>query len=164
VSRVFTGKEARPIGRNLFPMRYSKPGRLIPALALVFAACSGNVFDLAAGDCFDDGDIAVGSEVEEIGDVPVVDCSEPHDNEVYATVTVEGDSFPGDQQVADHADRVCHAAFEDFVGLDYQSSVLDFGWLVPTTDSWAAGDRLVTCFIYRLDLEKVSGTLADSGI
>lgn len=145
-------------------MRYPKPGRLIPAIALVLAACGGNVFDLAVGDCFDDGDIAVGPGVEEIGDVPLVDCSEPHDNEVYATVTVEGDSFPGDQQISDHADQVCHAAFEGFVGLDYQSSVLDFGWLVPTADSWGAGDRLVACFIYRLDLEKVSGTLEGSGI
>lgn len=138
--------------------------RLIATAALVLAACSGNVFDLAAGDCFDDGDIALGPDVEEVGDVPVVDCSEPHDNEVYAAAAVEGETFPGDQQVAEHADQVCHAAFEGFVGLDYESSVLDFGWLIPTSDSWEAGDRTVTCFIYRLDLDKVSGTLEGSGI
>ena len=145
-------------------MRYSKPGRSIAAIAVVLAACSGNVFDLGVGDCFDDGDVPLGPGVEEIGDVSLVDCSEPHDNEVYETVTVEGDGFPGDQQIADQADQICFAAFEGLVGLDYAGSALDFGWLVPTAESWDAGDRLVACFVYRLDLEKVSGTLEGSGV
>jgi hypothetical protein len=145
-------------------MRTFKPGIAIAALALLLAACSGNVFDLAVGDCFDDGDIPTGPEVEEIGDVPLVDCSEPHDNEVYETVTVDGDEYPGDQAIAEHADQVCLDAFEGFVGLDYMSSDLDFGWLVPTAESWETGDRTIACFVYRLDLAKVSGTLEASGI
>jgi hypothetical protein len=36
--------------------------------------------------------------------------------------------------------------------------------LVPTAESWEAGDRLVACFVYRVDLEKVSGTLEGAGI
>jgi hypothetical protein len=139
-------------------------GRIVLiALAVLVAACSGNVFDLAIGDCFDDGDIAVGG-VEEVGDVPMVECAEPHDNEVYAVVTVDSDVFPGDIAIQSRADEVCHEAFEGFVGLDYQTSTLDFGWLVPTADTWEAGDRVVACFVYRMDLEKVTGTLEGTGI
>jgi Septum formation len=133
------------------------------AIAILLSACSGNVFELAVGDCFDDGDFALG-EVEEIGDVPMVECAEPHDNEVYEVVTVEGDVFPGESAIQIGADEVCLDAFDGFVGLDYESSALDFGWLVPTADSWDSGDRLVACFIYRMDLEKVTGTLGGSGI
>jgi hypothetical protein len=139
-------------------------GRIVLiALAVLVAACSGNVFDLAIGDCFDDGDIAVGG-VEEVGDVPMVECAEPHDNEVYAVVTIDSDVFPGDIAIQSRADEVCHEAFEGFVGLDYQTSTLDFGWLVPTADTWEAGDRVVACFVYRMDLQKVTGTLEGTGI
>jgi hypothetical protein len=159
-----TGLKDRADTVETHRMRSSKPGMAIVALALLLAACSGNVFDLDVGDCFDDGDISTGPEVEEIGQVPLVDCSEPHDNEVYDTVTVDGDEYPGDQAIAEHANEVCLSAFEGFVGLDYMSSDLDFGWLVPTAESWGTGDRTVACFIYRLDLAKVSGTLEASGI
>ena len=133
------------------------------ALTLALGACSGNVFELAVGDCFDDGDLVLG-ELEEVGEVPLVECPEPHDNEVYAVVTVDGEEFPGEQAIQTQADEVCLGAFDPFVGLDYQSSALDFGWLVPTADSWDMGDRVVACFVYRLDLAKVSGTLEGSSI
>ena len=132
-------------------------------VAMLLAACSGNVFDLAVGDCFDDGDMALG-ELEEIGEVPLVECSVPHDNEVYAVVTVDGEVFPGEEAIQIQADEVCLDAFDPFVGLDYESSALDFGWLIPTADTWEMGDRVVACFVYRLDLAKVSGTLEGSGI
>ena len=133
------------------------------ALTLALGACSGNVFELAVGDCFDDGDLLLG-DIEEVGEVPLVECSEPHDNEVYAVITVDGEVFPGDQAIQAEADEVCLDAFDPFVGLDYDSSALDFGWLVPTADSWDMGDRVVACFVYRLDLAKVSGTLEGSSI
>jgi Septum formation len=135
----------------------------VVAVTLALGACSGNVFELGVGDCFDDGDLFLG-ELEEIGEVPLVECSVPHDNEVYAVVTVDGDAFPGENAIQATADEVCLDAFDPFVGLGYQSSALDFGWLVPTADSWEMGDRVVACFVYRLDLAKVSGTLEGSGI
>ena len=133
------------------------------ATLIVLSACSGNVFDLAVGDCFDDGDMVLG-DVQELSDVPLVECDQPHDNEVYAVVTIGGERFPGDVAVHDQADDVCLGAFEGFVGFDYETSVLDFGWLVPTEETWAAGDRVVACFVYRMDLEKVSGSLQGAGI
>lgn len=133
------------------------------AMMLLLVGCSGNVFELAVRDCFDDGDMALG-EFEEVGEVPLVDCTEPHDNEVYAVVNVDGEVFPGEEAIQAQADEVCFEAFDPFVGLDYESSALDFGWLVPTGDSWEMGDHVVACFVYRLDLAKVSGTLEGSSI
>ena len=133
------------------------------ASTLLLVACSGNVFELAVGDCFDDGEMAVG-DLEEVEDVPLVECSEPHDNEVYAVVTVDGEVFPGEQAIQAQADEVCRDAFDPFVGLGSESSALDFGWLVPTADSWEMGDRVIACFVYRMDLGKVSGTLEGSSI
>jgi hypothetical protein len=136
---------------------------MVLLMGLLLAACSGNVFDLAVGDCFDDGDMVLG-DVEELSDVPLVECEQPHDNEVYAVVTVEGDRFPGEVAVQGQADEMCLDAFEPFVGFDYQTSVLDFGWLVPTAETWEFGDRVIACFVYRMDLEKVTGTLQGTGI
>jgi hypothetical protein len=59
---------------------------------------------------------------------------------------------------------MCLDAFEPFVGFDYETSVLDFGWLVPTAETWEFGDRVIACFVYRMDLEKVTGTLQGTGI
>ena len=49
------------------------------------------VFSLPVGTCFDDQD-----EAEAISSVPAVDCSEPHDNEVFALIDyTETDEYPG---------------------------------------------------------------------
>ena len=51
-------------------------------LGVAATACGddgGNVFSLEAGDCFD----LDGATGEEVSDVPIVECSEPHDAEVF---------------------------------------------------------------------------------
>lgn len=132
---------------------------LLVALAVV--ACNqGNVFSIEEGTCFDDeGDFS-----EEVSSVPVVDCDEPHDNEVYAVIEMTDSEFPGFDATADQADLACLPEFESFVGAAYDVSELDFGWLIPTEDSWANGDRQIVCFLYRVDLEKITGTMEGSGI
>lgn len=137
--------------------------RLIGLLlaALVLAACSpGSVFSLEEGDCFDDE----GEFSDEVSDVPIVDCSEPHDNEVYVIIEMTESEFPGFDATADRADNECLPAFESFVGAEYATSELDFGWLIPTTDSWANGDRQIVCFLYRVDFGKMTGSMEGSGI
>ncbi len=131
------------------------------AIVLMLAACSqSNVFELSVGDCFDD-DLTFS---EEVSDVDLVDCSEPHDNEVYAVHTMTETSYPGLEATGEFADEWCVGEFEDFVGVAYDISELDIGWLAPTDESWSGGDREIICFLYRLDLEKVSGTLEGSGV
>jgi len=35
----------------------------------------------------------------------------------------------------------------------------DIGWLFPTQETWAAGDREVICFAYDLTLSKITGSI-----
>lgn len=134
-------------------------GLLLVAVALV--ACSqGNVFSIEEGTCFDDE----GEFNDEVSSVPIVDCDDPHDNEVYAIFEMTDTDFPGSEAAGAQADQMCLPAFESFVGLGYDVSILDFGWLVPTDESWDGGDREIVCFLYRVDLEKMTGTMEGSGV
>ena len=56
----------------------------IAVLAVAAAACSSgeSVFSLELGDCFDDPET-----FDEVSELDTIDCSEPHDNEIYALET-----------------------------------------------------------------------------
>lgn len=126
----------------------------VAVLSLVAASCGGEVLTLEVGTCFDDPE-----SFEEVSDVPRVDCAEPHDNEVIALRQLDGSSFPGDEVVATLADDLCVVAFDGYLGVSYQQSVYEFGWLVPTSASWDAGDREVICFIYDPTFAKITGSV-----
>lgn len=129
------------------------------ATALIATSCSGNVFDLGLGDCFDDPE-----NFEEISDVPMVECSVPHHNEVYFTYDLPDGSFPGLQAIEEAADSDCYERFEGFVGRDYASSELDYGYLYPTSDTWSEGDREIVCLVYHVSNDKVTGSQRNAGI
>ena len=81
----------------------------------------------------------------------------------YASSTVEGDEYPGLEAVQAEADVVCYAAFEDFVGIAYDDSVLYYSTLYPSDESWGGGDREILCSISKYDenekIVKVTGSL-----
>lgn len=132
--------------------------------ALLAGGCGflggGNVFDLSVGDCFDDTEDISGGEVS---DVPIVDCSEPHDNEVFHTFEVDDGEFPGDDGIVAEAQEQCVPAFEEYVGTDYASSRLDVFPITPTEKSWEGGDREIVCALYDVELAKLEGSMKDSG-
>jgi hypothetical protein len=125
------------------------------ALALSMFGCSSatSISDVAVGDCFDDTGDEVVSELE------LIDCDEPHDNEVFANLQVEESVFPGDEVFGAFAIDACLAPFEAYVGESYAESRLDYWFLTPTEESWAAGDRAVTCVLYAADLSKLTGSV-----
>lgn len=133
------------------------------ALAVLGSGCGllegdGNVFELAVGDCFDRS-----TETGEISDVPVVDCDEPHDSEVFHTFEVEGDDeYPGGEALVAQAEEQCLPAFADYVGLDYADSTLDVFPITPTDGSWAEGDREVVCALYDLEQDELEGSMRGS--
>ena len=134
---------------------------LLVLLTLLSGACtSDSVFLLDVGTCFDDQ----GLDATEVTSVPLVECEEPHDNEVYRLFNVTSTVFPGDESLLQTAADGCFDEFESFVGLEYSQSILDFSWFTPTAQSWEEGDREVICFVYDLDLKKLTGTMAGSGI
>jgi hypothetical protein len=133
-------------------------------LAVVLSACAygNNVLTLEVGDCFNES----GPPHEDVGDVtdvPIVGCEDAHDNEIYAAYEIAGKDFPGSDALYSSADDFCLEEFEPFVGAPYETSQLNFGWIVPTSETWDIGDRVVLCFVYRADLAKSTGTWEGSG-
>lgn len=110
---------------------------------------------MSVGQCFDDQD-----EVE-ISSVPEVDCSEPHDNEVFALIGyTETDVYPGQTAMTDIGTNLCIERFEAYVGLSYAESDLDVFPITPTESSWnEQDDREIICALYALDLSKLTGSM-----
>lgn len=124
--------------------------------AVIFLACGQqSVFSLPVGTCFDD------QADGEISSVPEVDCSQPHDNEVFALIEyTDTDTYPGTDQMSAISDELCVAQFQGYVGLNFQSSVLDVFAIFPTAESWNEDDdREIICALYNADLSKLIGSM-----
>ncbi len=127
---------------------------VVVAGMLFIAACSSSVLELEVGTCFDDPD-----SYESVSDVPIVDCDQPHDNEVFANEDLTGSEYPGSDQVKNRADAICLEKFASYVGIAYEDSIYDIGSLFPTDQTWDVGDREVICFAYDISLDKITGSI-----
>ncbi len=122
-------------------------------------------FTIRLGDCFDSTPSLEGDEAGEVSSLPGVPCTGPHDNEVYAVFDVEHAEFPGDEEMADEAFNACHARFEAFVGLEFETSRLAIATLYPSNASWSLqGDREVVCAVYDMNGDKLTGSARGSAI
>ncbi len=127
------------------------------AVAAMVAGCTGNVFSLDVGECFQqpaglDRSTVTDDDRPEVTDVAVVDCAEPHDHEVYEVTTLALDGeWPGTRAVDDEAVRLCERAFAPYVGTEYTESAYYFLPLQPTEASWEEGDRGLVCSLYLPD-------------
>jgi hypothetical protein len=99
-------------------------------IAAAFAACGdeGNVLELEEGDCIADRPTGNVSEVD------FVECdSEEAAYEVLSIVVLDGDEYPGDDNVTAEAELGCAAGTTDY--------------LLPTQETWEeADDREIVCF------------------
>ena len=92
-------------------------------------------------------------------------CEQPHDSEVYAVFHLPDGDCPGEDELITAADDGCFANFEPFVGNSYENSVLDVEYFCPSRKSWPLdGDRQVTCMVYHLDGEQLTGSAESSGL
>ena len=132
---------------------------LFAVFAVVSAACSSTVFSLEVGDCFDDP-----ASFTQVDNVEVVDCADPHDNEVYAVVEyTESNDWPGNEAIEFAAFTECLDAFEPFIGVAYEVSKWDIAAFWPSEESWNdANDREIICAVYDLSGAKVTGTARGS--
>ena len=125
------------------------------ASGAIVDAGSVDAFKIRVGDCFDDGD----PSAAEVGSLPAVPCSEPHDNEVYAVFDVSVAAFPEGDAMGQLAFNSCKERFSSFVNLDYDSSSLDIMTLYPSAESWSRqSDREVVCAVYEMNGEKLTGS------
>jgi len=133
---------------------------VLVGMAALTAACSaGNVFELEVGQCFNDPD-----NFEAVSEVEMLDCSEPHDNEVYFLFDITQDDFPGAFAVQELAQTECINNFDSYVGSEFLTSSLDIGAFFPTNETWDQDDREVICFLHDLELAKLTGSAQGTGL
>ncbi|PRA79949.1 septum formation family protein [Microbacterium sp. MYb66] len=94
------------------------------------------------GDCRNEGSSGLPSDAE------VVPCTEPHDEEVFHTITLTGSTFS--QEMVDSAITECVGdPFTAFVGVSKAESSLDVYPFTPTSETWdQAGGRVVSCVLF----------------
>lgn len=105
------------------------------------------------GDCFDDQDD------QSPGEIPVVPCEEPHDNEAFALVRVRGDDWPGQAALTDEAAARCREEFRRYRGAAVEGSELGIFYLLPSRETWEDDDdRTIVCALFADDLSKLTGS------
>lgn len=75
----------------------------------------------------------------------IVTCDSAHNAQLIGTFELEGEKFPGANNLLTEAENLCKS-----IPLD-PSSPLDSSWTYhfsrPSQGTWAQGDRLVSCFL-----------------
>jgi hypothetical protein len=75
-------------------------------------------------------------------------CELPHQYEVIAVVDAGLPRDASDEALVEVAKRECPAAFATYVGVPYQDSELEVGWLLPSTDQRARGAQQIGCLAF----------------
>jgi hypothetical protein len=128
---------------------------VLPGVPDALPEGEADVFTIAVGDCLNDASIS-----DVVTSVPIVDCAEPHDSEVFARTDSTTPEFPGDAAISDELLAFCQGdVFTQFVGIPYADSVYETSGYFPTQDSWSSGDRELLCTIWD-PAGPNSGTLA----
>lgn len=101
--------------------------------------------DLKVGDCIRDANARTG----DVTTFEAVDCDEPHDGEVYTLIRLEGDDDakpPSEAFINGKGQRGCRARLRrQATAKAFRDPQLGFKFVYPTPESWAEGDRDITC-------------------
>ncbi|MCV7282781.1 septum formation family protein [Mycolicibacterium flavescens] len=121
---------------------------VVAALVLVLGGGATLLF-LLGKDTVTATDVAVGDCLREIPGARVVTvqttaCEEPHAGEVFAVLLMPDGGFPGQPAIEAYAERCAPAlsAYSPEAALD---AAVNMYVLYPTAETWADGDRAVTC-------------------
>lgn len=99
-----------------------------------------------------------------------VSCEEPHQREVYATLTHPapfGGPWPGEDALQRYGLRLCYQGFEAFAGIIYELSELGIGVLTPPKLNWEderARYRGITCYTARNDGRPLVGSMRGKAV
>ena len=130
----------------------------VGGLAFFRNQIAGGVNDLQIGDCIDEP-----SEASSITDVQHRPCSDQHDGEVFYVLrdpAADDAVYPGTEYFRQAAVTACLPAASVYTGTQLASSSdYDIAWFYPTSDSWSSGDRGMSCYLYRVDGTKMTGSL-----
>jgi hypothetical protein len=103
------------------------------------------------GECFDDSD-----EEDEVVRRP---CTQPHDGEIIAGVTLPDGPWPGDREIDKAGEDAGITEFAEYVGSTVKTTKLEWDYWTPTKQLWNANDRLVVCAAYGPDFNQLTGTV-----
>jgi hypothetical protein len=120
-------------------------------------AGSLQIQDLRVGDCFDV------EEADEVSEVDAGPCTDPHGYEMFHLARWSGaQAYPTDDAMLDFIIQACVPQFEAYVGMSYETSVLDFVPFTPTEEGWADGDRVVQCALVGAPDEQLTTSLRNA--
>lgn len=115
-------------------------------------------YDLTEGACFTAPTNSMSPAV------PAVDCTQPHTGEVYNTVEITGDSYPGKPAIVEAAVEACTgSALTSYVGSGDAESRYTAHYLAPSEDFWNAGKRSLVCFLSSADENELTGSVRAAG-
>jgi hypothetical protein len=139
-------------------------GLILGALYVFRDRISGDVNALAVGDCIDQPTTTA------ITDVQHQPCGEPHDGEVFALIVhpaANGTAYPGTEAFRTLVVQQCLPQVQSYTGRtldEIENAGLTYAWFYPTTSSWTeANDRGITCYLARLDEQKMTGSVKAAG-
>lgn len=124
-------------------------------VVVVLNACGGNAFELSTGQCLNEPDS------EEVVNVEVVECTDPHHLEIYQVSDLADQEFV-ERTIDSQSFDLCLETFDGFIGTPYIDSDFEIYYLIPSAESWADGDREVVCAVYDLLNDKSTGTAENS--
>lgn len=129
-----------------------------------------NPFDLRAGQCYNEGSWFDDERERRIELTATVGCEQPHQREVFFEAEFpapNGAPFPGDVAMDEWSTELCYTAFSDFVGLDYELSRYEIGFIHPTEATFeheVGRHRRVTCVLFDLSGDELTGSAQNSGL
>jgi hypothetical protein len=119
-----------------------------------------SINNLRIGDCFNQKELNDESEYELFEEVEALPCDRLHDFEVYA---INQNAF--EQQSSFDMDSMnpvefCLTEYSNFKGIsteevykrlfqDEESEIVKSIYFSPSSETWAKGDRKVTCAVYK---------------
>lgn len=114
---------------------------VVGGLVLQAILGSGNVTatDVQVGDCL--AEIPDGDKVVR---VQTVGCDQPHAGEVFAVISMPDGDFPGEAAVEAYHEK-CGPELSVYSPAAMTDDSVQLYVLYPTADTWANGDRAVTC-------------------
>jgi hypothetical protein len=109
------------------------------AALLIFGKDTVSATEVNAGDCL--------KELPDSGLVITVNttaCSEPHTGEIFSVMTMPDGDFPGTFAIEEYQHK-CAPELADYSPEAAKDPDVGLFVLYPSEDSWAQGDRAVTC-------------------
>jgi hypothetical protein len=94
--------------------------------------------------------------------IEAIGCEHPHAAEVYYVGDgwPADDPYPGDEAIVDYWIDVCVQEFLVYTGAPLYPSEFDVtGWFPFDVGTWNAGDRQLSCIVYRVDGGHLEGSL-----